>query len=250
MLGGDNDGRAAQDLAVSVVLHSDLALAIGAQPGQLAALADLGQTAAELVGQGDGGGHQLGGLVAGVAEHHALVAGADGLITVAVHAHGDIAALLVDGGQHRTGPGVKAVGGIAVADLVHGAADDVGDVHVAFCGNFAHHGHHPGGGDGLAGYPSIGVLGQNGVQNGVGDLVTDLVGMSFGDGLGGENAVCHSKFLSFDLCGIVGVQKKKHAWRRASEGLYITPHLSLTAGIGTLRSQVAVASSGRSLRHS
>jgi hypothetical protein len=32
--------------------------------------------ARELVRVGDGRGHQLGGLVAGVAEHHALVAGA------------------------------------------------------------------------------------------------------------------------------------------------------------------------------
>ena len=158
---------------------------------------DLGQTAAELVGQGDGGGHQLRGLVAGVAEHHALVAGADGLVAVAVHAHGDVAALLVDGGEHRAGPGVKAVGGIVVADLVHGAADDVGDVHVAFGGNFAHYRHHAGGGDGLAGYPPVGVLGQDGVQDGVGDLVADLVGMSLGDGLGSENTVCHSVFLSF-----------------------------------------------------
>jgi hypothetical protein len=30
-------------------------------------------------------------------------------------------------------------------------------------------------------------------------------------------------------------KRKKHAWRRASEGFCIAPHLSLTAGIGTLR---------------
>ena len=192
MLGGDHDGRAAQDLALAVILHRDLTLAVGPEPIQLPALAHCGQTAAEAVGQGDGGGHQLLGLVAGVAEHHALVAGADGLVVLPVHAHGDIAALLVNGGEHGAATGVEAVGGVIVADLVHRAADDVGDVHVALGGDLAHNRHHAGGGHGLAGHPACGVLGQDGVQDGVGDLVAHLVGMSLGDRLGGENTVCHS----------------------------------------------------------
>ena len=58
-----------------------------------------------------GRGHQLGVLVAGVAEHHALVAGAAG-----VHAHGDVAGLLVDAGDHGAGVGVEAVERVVVAD--------------------------------------------------------------------------------------------------------------------------------------
>ena len=246
VLGGDHDGRAAEHLALAVVLHSDLALAVGAQPAQLPALAHGGQAAAEAVGQGDGGGHQLLGLVAGVAEHHALVAGADGLVALAVHAHGDVAALLVDGGHNGAGAGVEAAGGVVIADFVHGAPDDVGDVHVAPGGDLAHDHHHAGGGHGLTGHAAGGVLGHDGVQNGVRNLVADLVGMSLGDGLGCKDTVCHvdSSFL-FDA----GENEKKHAGRHASERFRF-PHLALTAGIGTLLTQVAVASSGRSLRHS
>ena len=91
VLAGDDDGVDAGGLAVLVVLDRDLALAVGAQIRQLAGLAHRGELAGELVGQRDGSRHQLGGLVGGVAEHHALVAGAAG-----VDALRDVAGLLVD----------------------------------------------------------------------------------------------------------------------------------------------------------
>jgi hypothetical protein len=85
MLGGEDHGVDAGGLAIFVVLDGDLALAVGAEVGELAGLADGGELAGELVGQGDGGRHQLGGLIGGVAEHHALVAG-----TAGVNALGDV----------------------------------------------------------------------------------------------------------------------------------------------------------------
>ena len=48
----------------------------GRRYGHGAALADRGQPAGEPVGERDRQRHQLGGVVAGVAEHQALVAGA------------------------------------------------------------------------------------------------------------------------------------------------------------------------------
>ena len=51
VLGGDDDGVDADGLVVGVVLDGDLALAIGAEVGKLAGLADFGQAAGELVGQ-------------------------------------------------------------------------------------------------------------------------------------------------------------------------------------------------------
>ena len=76
VLGAHEHGIHAHGLAVGV-LHRYLALAVRAQPGQDARLAHLGEALGEAVRQVDGHGHQHGGLVAGVAEHHALVAGAD-----------------------------------------------------------------------------------------------------------------------------------------------------------------------------
>ena len=117
VLGGDDDRIDAHRLAVLVVLHRHLALAVGPQVGQLAVLANFGQPPRQLVRQRDGSRHQLFGLVGGVAEHHALVAGAAG-----VHAHGDVAGLLVDRRDHRAGIRVEAIQRIVVADGGHHAA--------------------------------------------------------------------------------------------------------------------------------
>ena len=59
--------------------------------------------AAQLVRQHDGQRHQFRRLVAGVAEHQALVAGAAG-----IHAHGDVGRLALDRVQHAAGLGVEA----------------------------------------------------------------------------------------------------------------------------------------------
>ena len=48
----------------------------GRSQGSVPLLRDLGEPLDEPVGEGDGQRHQLGRLVAGEAEHHALVAGA------------------------------------------------------------------------------------------------------------------------------------------------------------------------------
>ncbi len=221
VLGGHHDGGAGEHLAVVAVLHGDLALAVGAQPGELPALAHVGELAGQLVGQVDGGGHQHIRLVAGVAEHHALVAGADEIGRVGaallvliglVDAHGDVGGLLVDGGHHRAGAVVEAVGRIGVADALHRAADDGGNIGVVLGGDLAHHGDNTGGGEGLAGHVGGGVVGQNVVQDGVRDLVADFVGVSLGDGLRGKQTLCHNVVPSF----LTRARKTRPAgWRSA-----------------------------------
>ncbi len=141
----------------------------------------MGQLAAKLVGERDGSGHQFGGFVRGIAEHHALVAGAAG-----VHALGDVAGLLVDGGDHGAGVGVEAVEGVVVADRGHHAAHQALEVDVGLGGDFAGNDDQAGCGEGFGGDAAIGVLLQAGVENGVRDLVGNLVRMAFGDGLRGK----------------------------------------------------------------
>ena len=181
VLAADDDGVDATGLAGLVVLDRDLALAVGAQIGQLAGLSHDCQLAAELVGQRDGGGHQLGSLVGGIAEHHALVAGAAG-----VNALGDVAGLLVDGGDDGAGVGVEAVEGIVVADGGNDAADKALEIDVGLGGDLAGYDHQAGGGEGFSGDAAVGVLLQADVQNGVGDLVGNLIRVAFGDGLRGK----------------------------------------------------------------
>ena len=86
VLGGDDDGVDADRLAVGVVLDGDLALAVGAEVRELAVLADFGELAGRACGRARWESASARRLVGGVAEHHALVAGAAG-----VHAHGDVA---------------------------------------------------------------------------------------------------------------------------------------------------------------
>jgi hypothetical protein len=181
MLGGNHDGIDADGLVVLVVLDCDLGFAVGAKPGELAGLADFSEPAGELVGQRDGGGHQLGGLVGGIAEHHALVAGAAG-----IHAHGDVAGLLVDGGDDGAGVGVESVDGVVVADGGDDAADQRLEIDVGAGGDFAGDDDQAGSGEGLAGDAAVGVLLEAGVEDGVRDLIGDLIGMTFGDGFRGE----------------------------------------------------------------
>ena len=68
---------------VELVAHRDLRLAVGPQVVERAVLAHLGEAAGEPVREHDRERHQLGRLVDGVAEHHALVARADAIERIA-----------------------------------------------------------------------------------------------------------------------------------------------------------------------
>ena len=82
----------------------------------------LGVVLDQAMGQVDRQRHQRVRLVAGEAEHHALVAGAAG-----IHALGDVGRLRVQLAMHLAGVGREADGRIDVADLADGVADDAID---------------------------------------------------------------------------------------------------------------------------
>ena len=182
VLGGDHHGVDARHLAVPV-LDAHLGLAVGTQEVEAAA-AGAGQLAGEVVRVLDGRRHQLGRLVAGVAEHHPLVAGAAGVDPLP-----DVGRLLVDRHQHRAGVAVEAHVAAGVADPLHRLAGQLLVVDWRLGGDLA--GDHDVAGleQRLAGHPPLGIAGQDGVEDGVGDLVGHLVRMAFGHRLGGEEEV-------------------------------------------------------------
>ena len=194
MLRGQHHSVHPNGLAALVILHGDLSLAVGAQIVHQALLAHVRQTLGHFLRNGDGQRHQLRRFVAGIAEHHALVAGAVVQLGIAaalglqalVHAQGDVTALLVDVGDNGAGVSVKAVFGAVIADVQHHLTGDLGDVHIAVGGDLAHNVDQARRSAGLAGHAAVGILFQNGVQHGIGDLVADLVGMPLGDGFRGE----------------------------------------------------------------
>ena len=119
--------------------------------------------------------HQLGGLVACVAEHEALVACA-----ARIHAHRDIGRLGLDDIQDAAGLGVKTERRVVVTDVGDRLAGDRGDVDVSGGGDFTRNDANTGGDEHFAGYPSLGVLRQNCVENGVGNVIGHFIRVTFG----------------------------------------------------------------------
>ena len=197
---GQHDGVDPHGPVVLVVLDGDLGLAVGPQVVERAVLAHLGEPLGEALGDHDRQRHQHVGVVAGVAEHQALVAGAllvhgvDGAgaaLVAAVDALGDVAGLAADGDHHAAGVAVEALGRRVVADLEDPVADLLLDVDVAGRGDLAGHHHQTGGQQRLDGDPAVRVLLEHGVEHRVADLVGDLVRVTLGHRLRGEKASGH-----------------------------------------------------------
>ena len=115
---------------VGLVVHipdGDLGLGIRAQPRHTPVAAQLGLALDQPMSEINRKRHQLRRLVAGVAEHQALVARA--LLEIQalafVHALGDVLRLLAVGDDHRAGVGIEADRRIGVADALDGLARDL-----------------------------------------------------------------------------------------------------------------------------
>ena len=190
VLAGDDDGLDAVGLAVDIA-HGDLCLGIGAQEGQCTTLAQGGLPLHQPVGIVDGRRHEFRSFVAGIAEHEALVARADVEVVVAgsVHALGNVVALLVIAHEHGAALVIDAVVGVVVADVLDGVARHLNVVHGGIGGDFACQHHETGVAEGFGRDPAVGILRETGIEDGVGNLVSHLVGVTFGDRFGREEKV-------------------------------------------------------------
>jgi hypothetical protein len=152
--------------------------------------------------------HQLGRLVAGVAEHQALVAGAGVQVVVArvVDALRDVVALLVVRDQHRTALVVDAVLGVVVADALDRVARDLDVVDHRVGRDLAGQHDESGVGQRLGRHPAARILREDRVEDRVRDLVGHLVGVPLGDGFGGEKEVARhlNKLQSMGPCVVAG----------------------------------------------
>ena len=180
MLAGQDHGVNAVRLAVHVA-HGDLALGVRAQEWQSAVFAQLRLAFHQAVGVVNGRRHQLGRLVAGITEHQALVAGTGVQMVVRgmVHALGNVVGLFVVGHQYGTAFVVDAVLGVVVADAFDGVARDLDVVHMGVGGDFTGQDHESGVAQCFCRNAGLGVLLKDCVQDGIRNLVSDLVGMAF-----------------------------------------------------------------------
>ena len=175
-----NDGT-----VVVLVLNSDLGLGVGSEPGKGAVAAGGGHGSIELVGEEKGEGEELRGLVGGISEHDTLVTSTElleGLIVV--ETLGDIGRLLLDGDEEVEGLVVEALGRVVVADIPDGVTDYLLVVELGAGGNLTEDHDHTGLGRSLTGDLGEGVIAQAGIENGIGDLIGNLVGVTLTDGLG------------------------------------------------------------------
>ena len=127
-----------------------------------------------------GAGINSGVSSAGVAEHHALVAGALLLVESLAfrHALADVLALLAEGHEDAAGVGVETHRGIGVPDVVNHAAGDGFVVELRRGRDLAGERDKTGFRQGLAGDAAGGVPLEDRVQDGVRDLVAHLVGVT------------------------------------------------------------------------
>ena len=140
--------------------------------------------------------HQLRSFVGGVAEHHALVAGAAG-----VHALRDIARLLVDARDHRAGIGIEAVERVVVADRSNHPTDQALEIDVGLGRDLARDDHQAGRRQGFRRHAAVRILLQAGIENGVGDLVGNFVRVAFGNGFRGKQETVAQLQSSFPSRG-------------------------------------------------
>ncbi len=196
VLGADDDGIDANGNVV-LVFERHLRLAIGTEKVDGLFLTNRRKLPRECVGVLDGGRHELRRLVRRIAEHEPLVAGALLLVQAVslVHPLRDIGALTLDRRQHRACGRIEPHGGVHVADVRNGTAHDGRKFNARGRRDLPRDDHHSGLGQRLARDARPRVLRENGVKNRVGHLVTQLVRMSLGDGLGRESIAGHAVSL-------------------------------------------------------
>ena len=141
--------------------------------------------------------HQRRGLVAGIAEHDALIAGTFILIAGGVDALRDVGRLRMD--MHLDLGVLPREAFLIVADILDGGArrffhHPSGDRSGA--ADFAGQHDTVGGRQGFHRDAGIGIGTQEGIDDGVGDPVAHLVGMTFRHGLAGEQIVGPGQIFS------------------------------------------------------
>ena len=188
VLGGDENvvDSHGLDLAVFVgVLNNNLRLAIGSQPGDLTGVSSLGHLLAEEVGEVVRVGVEGDGvpLVGGIAEHDTLVTSTEVVhIFLNVDGLSDLWALSLYVDEDGHGLVVESLVLIVIADLL---GDLTGNLLVVDGGavneGLTEEADHLGLGGRLEANLAVLVLSEASVENSVGDLIAELVGVTLTD---------------------------------------------------------------------
>jgi hypothetical protein len=142
-----------------------------------------------------GAGISSGVSLTGVAKHQALVTrtGIQVVVRRVVDALGDVVGLLVVAHHDRAALVIDAVLGVVVADALDGVTRHLDVVHMCVGGDLTSQHHQTGVGQGFGRNAAAWVLFEDGIQNGVRDLVSHFVGVTFRDGFGCKEIVVRHK---------------------------------------------------------
>ena len=154
------------------------------------------------MGKNDRKRHKLLGLVAGITEHQPLIPGPKlflvplGNIPGMVDPLGDIRTLTMDRHHDFAGVRIDSPGVIHVAHASNHVSDNLLVFNLSRCGDltgdhrqiFPH--------ERLTGHPTCGVLLKTGIEDTIGDLIGQFIGMPRAHRLTGKQTLCHHSSTS------------------------------------------------------
>src|SRR5699024_7775063 len=108
---------------------------------------------------------------------------------------GDIGTLGIDRGDDPAGVAIEAGRSTVESDAVDRFADDLGKFDVRVGGDLTGDDDEAGGDERFAGHAGMRILPEDRVEDGIGDLISHLVGMTFGHRFRGEGPAGHIRSL-------------------------------------------------------
>ena len=170
--------------AAIFVGHGHLAFGIWTEVRNGSGPAHFGLSSHQRVGQIDGKRHELFGFAAGVAKHQPLVTGPAG-----INAPSDVSTLRVQSDLHLAGATIEPFVGVVVANPNGGLSSDgfvIRGLYPSGQADFSGENKDIGAAEGFAGHAGVGVTFETCIQDGVGNGVGQLVGVSFGNRFRGK----------------------------------------------------------------
>jgi hypothetical protein len=165
---------------VVLILNCDLGLGVRSEPWEGSITAGSRHSSVELVCQLKGQREQFWGLIGSISKHDTLVTSTELLKRfLIVETLSDIGGLLLNGNENVAGLVVKTLGGVIITNVLDGVSDDLLVIKVCLCGDFAEHHDHAGLCCRLASNLGERVNSQAGIENGIRDLISDLVWVTF-----------------------------------------------------------------------
>merc|ERR1719253_767376 len=181
VLGGDNNGVNSLwnwDSVNKLVLASNLSLSVGTDPVANSVLTDLGKLGSQTGGKLVGKRHETFGFISGVSKHNSLVTGSNILNFHGIYGLGNIGRLLLNGNNNITGLVVKTFSGIVVSNVLNCVTDNLFVVYGSSSGDFSKDHYHTSFTASFASNTTGFVSSNTCVKNGIGNLVTELIGVT------------------------------------------------------------------------